>query len=130
MPFFDLPLNELQNYLPPRQEPDDFDNFWQQTLAETAAFPLISARFEPVDEGSQTIDTYDATFAGFGGQPVKGRLLLPRHRSVPLPCVVQYQGYSGRGFLLNWLGWPSLGFACLVMDTRGQAGTPQLRRHG
>ena len=34
MPFFDLPLNELQRYLPPREEPDDFDAFWQQTLAE------------------------------------------------------------------------------------------------
>lgn len=124
MPFFDLPLNELQNYLPPRQEPDDFDAFWQQTLAETAVFPL-NARFEPVDEGLQTIDTYDVTFAGFGGQPVKGWFLLPRYRSGPLPCVVQYQGYSGgRGFLMNWLGWPSLGLACLVMDTRGQGWAP------
>ncbi|MBK8900794.1 MAG: acetylxylan esterase [Anaerolineaceae bacterium] len=124
MPFFDLPLNELQRYLPPRQEPDDFDAFWQQTLAETAEFPL-NADFEPVDEGLQTIDTYDVTFAGFGGQLVKGWFLLPRHRTGPLPCVVQYQGYSGgRGFLMNWLGWPSLGFACLVMDTRGQGWAP------
>ena len=120
MAFFDLPLNELQKYLPPRQEPDDFDAFWQKTLAETAEFPL-NARFEPVDEGLQTIDTYDVTFAGYGGQPIKGWFLLPRQRSGPLPCVVQYLGYSGgRGFLMNWLGWPSLGFACLVMDTRGQ----------
>ncbi len=120
MPFFDMPLDELRHYLPPREEPKDFDAFWQQTLAETAEFPL-DAQFDPVDEGLATIDAYDVTFAGFGGQPVKGWFLLPRQRTEPLPCVVQYLGYSGgRGFLLNHLVWPSLGFAYFVMDTRGQ----------
>ncbi len=120
MPFIDLPLNELQRYLPPREEPDDFDTFWQQTLAETAELPM-NAKFDLVDEGLKTIDAYDVTFAGFGGQPVKGWFLLPRQRAEPLPCVVQYLGYSGgRGFLLDLLAWPSLGFAYFVMDTRGQ----------
>ena len=120
MPFFDMPLKELQTYLPPREEPKDFDAFWQQTLAETAAYPL-DAKFEKVDEGLKTIDAYDVTFAGFGGQPVKGWFLLPRDHKGPLPCVVQYLGYSGgRGFILDHLTWPSLGFAYLIMDTRGQ----------
>ncbi|MCA9944129.1 MAG: acetylxylan esterase [Anaerolineales bacterium] len=120
MPLFDMPLHELQTYLPARVEADDFDAFWQQTLAETAVHPL-NATFEPVDEGLQTIDAYDVTFAGFAGQPVKGWFLLPRHRSKPLPCVVQYIGYSGgRGFIYDLLTWPSLGFAYFVMDTRGQ----------
>ena len=120
MPFFDMPLNELQNYLPQREEPADFEVFWQQTLAETAQFPL-NAQFEPVDEGWQTIEAYDVTFAGFGGQAVRGWFLLPRHRTGPLPCVVQYLGYSGgRSFISDWLAWPSLGFAYFVMDTRGQ----------
>jgi cephalosporin-C deacetylase len=35
--------------------------------------------------------------------------------------VVEYIGYgSGRGFPLDWLVWSSVGFAHLVMDTRGQ----------
>lgn len=120
MPFFDMPLNELQNYLPQREEPADFEAFWQQTLAETAQFPL-NAQFEPVDEGWQTIEAYDVTFVGFGGQAVRGWFLLPRHRTGPLPCVVQYLGYSGgRSFISDWLAWPSLGFAYFVMDTRGQ----------
>ena len=120
MSFFDMPLNELQSYLPPREEPADFDDFWQQTLAEAAQFPL-DAQFDLVDEGLQTIAAYDVTFAGFAGQPVKGWFLLPRQRSGPLPCVVQYLGYSGgRGFILDLLKWPSLGFAYFVMDTRGQ----------
>ena len=38
--FFDLPLEQLQIYLPPRREPADFDSFWQQTLREARSFPL------------------------------------------------------------------------------------------
>ena len=119
MPIYDLPLEELRTYRPPRQEAPDFDAFWSETLAEAQAFPL-SARFDPVDFGLVTVETYDVTFNGFGGQPVKGWLLLPRHGS-GLPCVVEYIGYGGgRGFPADWLFWSSAGFAHLVMDSRGQ----------
>ena len=121
--FVDLPLEQLQNYLPPRHEPSDFDAFWQLTLAEARAFPL-GAKFELVDYGLSLIETYDVTFNGYGGQPIKGWLLLPRLRSGPLPCVVEYIGYGGgRGTPLEWLLWSSAGYAHFVMDTRGQGST-------
>ncbi len=120
MPFYDMPLEELRTYLPPRNEPPDFDAFWTQTLAETQQFPLKPV-FEPVDFGLRTVETFDVTFNGYGGQPIKGWLLLPRQREGQLPCVVEYTGYGGgRGFPTDWLTWSSAGFAHLVMDTRGQ----------
>lgn len=120
MAYFDLPYEELKTYCPPRQEPEDFDAFWQQTLAEARAHPL-NASFIPVDFGLSTVDSFDVTFSGYAGQPIKGWLLLPRSRTAPLPCVVQYIGYGGgRGFPFEWLLWPSVGYATLVMDTRGQ----------
>ena len=122
---FDLPLEQLKTYLPPRQEPTDFDEFWRKTLAETRQHPL-NAVFEPVDYGLRTVETFDVTFNGYGGQPIKGWLLLPRQRSGPLACVVEYIGYGGgRGFPLDWLGWSDAGYAHLVMDTRGQGSTWQ-----
>ena len=61
------------------------------------------------------------TYNGFGGQPIKGWLILPRQRSGPLPCVVEYIGYSGgRGHVLDWLLFANAGYAHFVMDTRGQ----------
>jgi cephalosporin-C deacetylase len=118
--FFDMPLDQLNAYLPAREEPPDFDAFWQQTLAEARALAL-DPRFEPVDYRLQTLDVFDVTFNGYGGQPVKGWLLMPRQRQDLLPCVVEYIGYGGgRGFPLDWLAWSSAGFAHLVMDTRGQ----------
>lgn len=120
MAFFDLPLEQLQTYTPPRTEPADFDAFWQNTLAEARQHPL-NAQFEPVDFGLTTVESFDVTFNGYGGQPVKGWLNLPKQRPSHLPAVVEYIGYGGgRGFPTDWLLWSAVGFAHLVMDTRGQ----------
>jgi cephalosporin-C deacetylase len=120
MAFFDKPLEELVDYKPQRTEPSDFDAFWAATLAETRAHPL-NPQFTRVDVGLDNIETYDVTFNGYGGQPIKGWFQLPKVRSGALPCVVEYIGYGGgRGFPTDWLLWPSVGFAHLVMDTRGQ----------
>lgn len=120
MAIFDLPVEELNNYKPMRTEPADFDQFWQQTLLEARQCRL-DARFLLVENGLKPFETFDVTFIGFGGQPIKGWFILPRQRADKLPCVVEYIGYTGgRGFSTDWLLWPSLGFAQFVMDTRGQ----------
>ena len=53
MAFFDLSLDQLRSYLPPRDEPADFDAFWQQTLADARQSALDAAvsklNSEPVD---------------------------------------------------------------------------------
>ncbi len=117
---FDLSLEELKIYKPPLTAPDDFDAFWQQTLDEAREYPL-NATFKPVDYGMQLVEIFDVTFGGYGGQPIKGWLLLPRNRTEPLPCVVEYIGYGGgRHFPFMWLLWSNAGYAHLVMDTRGQ----------
>lgn len=126
MPFFDFPLDRLREYLPERDEPADFDAFWSRTLAEADQHPL-AARFEAGDYGLRTVETFDVTFNGYGGQAIKGWLLLPRGRSGPLPCVVEYIGYGGgRAFPFNWLTWSGAGYAHLVMDTRGQGSSGTL----
>ena len=120
MATFDLPLDELRTYRPDRGEPADFDAFWAATLAETRARPLDLV-LEPVDVGLRSNETFDVTFTGFGGARIKGWLILPRQRSGPLPCVVEYIGYGGgRGLLVERLLWASAGFAHFVMDNRGQ----------
>jgi len=117
---FDLPLEQLREYRPQRDEPADFDAFWSNTLSEARGHPL-AARFEPYDVGLRTVESYDVTFAGYGGQPVRGWLLMPTAREGKLPCIVEYIGYGGgRGSPLDWLVWASAGFAHLIMDTRGQ----------
>jgi cephalosporin-C deacetylase len=123
MAFFDLPLDQLKTYKPERTEPADFDAFWKSTLDETRKHPL-NATFERVDYGLAAQETFDVTFNGFGGQPIKGWLILPAQRKNKLPCVVEFIGYGGgRNFPTDWLLWASVGYAHLIMDTRGQGGT-------
>lgn len=120
MAFFDLSLAQLEQYLPDRTEQDDFDQFWDDTLAETHAHDL-AVRFEPIDAGLTAQDVYDVTFAGFGGHPIRAWLLVPKQRTGPVPCVVEYLGYGGgRGFPTNYTLISSAGFAHFIMDTRGQ----------
>jgi cephalosporin-C deacetylase len=136
MSFYDFPYDQLVSYKPPRNEPADFDAFWQETLGEANSYALNS-RFTAVDLGMKLLDVFDVTYAGYGGQDVRGWLLLPHARSGQLPCVVEYIGYGGgRGSPLTWLTWPSAGYATFVMDTRGQGSvwqpgdTPDLEPEG
>ncbi|KNC16348.1 acetyl xylan esterase [Arthrobacter sp. RIT-PI-e] len=120
MPFFDLPLPDLRRYLPERDEPDDFDAFWDRTLDEQHPH-LRAPSFEEIDAGYTQLVTEDVTFAGYGGHPVKGWMLTPRHLPGPLPTVVTFIGYGGgRGLLGEWTALPSAGYAHFVMDLRGQ----------
>lgn len=125
MAFFDLPYEQLLTYKPPRNEPVDFDAFWQSTLAETRQYPL-NPRFQPYQPGLKTLEVFDASFAGFGGQEIKAWMILPAQNRGKLPCVVEYIGYGGgRGSPLDYLTWPAAGYATFVMDTRGQGSTWQ-----
>jgi len=120
MAMFDLSRDELAAYRPELPAPPDLDAFWSQTLAGSRAAGA-SARFERVDSGLSVVETFDVTFSGFGGDPVRGWLHLPAGAHAPLPAVVQYLGYTGGRGLPHEVGvWALAGYACLVMDTRGQ----------
>ena len=120
MPLFDMPLEELREYRPPRAEPADFDAFWSRTLSD-ARSRADDAVFEPVDTDLEAFRVYDVTFSGFNGDPIKAWFIHPRDAAGGLPGLVEYIGYGGgRGFPHEWLAFPAAGFACLVMDTRGQ----------
>src|SRR5258708_26502894 len=118
--FFDTPLEQLQKYQPERRAASDFDNFWKSTIASPRQHPIV-ANFTPADYKLRALESYDVTFSGYGGQPIKGWLNLPAHRdaNAKLPCLVEFLGYGGgRGFPTDWLMWASAGYANLVMDTR------------
>ena len=94
MPLYDLPGEQLVNYMPNLVEPKDLDNFWATTLAEARANAKPAA-FEPVECGLTLVDCFDVTYSGFGGDPVRAWLHLPSGASAPMPMVVRYLGYGG-----------------------------------
>lgn len=121
MALFDMPLEALREYLPQPTEPDDLDRFWHETLtaARDAAEPLLS--MERIDNGLRLVDTWDVTFTGHGGTPIRAWYNRPSGTSDDLPTVVEYLGYGGgRGEPLERLAWAAAGYGHLVMDSRGQ----------
>lgn len=117
---YDWPLEQLRGYRATVATPADLAEFWQDTLAPTT---MSDPSFERVDSGLVALETFDVTFSGFGGEPVRAWLHLPAAplRTTPLPGVVQYQGYNGgRGLPHEHILWATAGFAQLVVDTRGQ----------
>lgn len=120
--FVDLPIAELRDYRPEMAEPADFDAFWSDQLAVARAC-AIDAVFEPVQTPLRHAEVLDVSFAGHGGDRVRGWLLLPADRLPGAPVVVEYVGYSGgRGDPMDWLTYSCAGYPHLVMDTRGQGG--------
>ncbi|MFJ6194759.1 acetylxylan esterase [Micromonospora sp. NPDC092111] len=119
---FDPPTDQLRRYAPTVVEPADFDEFWRGTLAGAASRPvLVDVRPERTD--LRLVDTWDVTFAGFAGDPVRAWYTRPAGVDAPLPTVVEYAGYGrGRGRPHERLTWPVAGYAHLLMDNRGQAG--------
>lgn len=115
---FDLPLDQLETYLPEREEPSDFDDFWEETLRTSRGHG--EAQFTAVDSPLRSILAEDVTFPGFAGQPIKGWMLRPADGDIR-GTVVQYIGYTGgRGVPEQWTLLPSAGYAVFVMDSRGQ----------
>ncbi len=121
MPPFDLPLDQLRGYQSDQQPPDDFDAFWEATLAEARAAARPAEFVRGSDPLFRTVAVHDVTFSGFAGDAIRGWLITPADAPGPLPCVVQFVGYGGgRSTPLDHLHVATAGLAHFIMDTRGQ----------
>jgi cephalosporin-C deacetylase len=120
MPIADLAHPELGAYESKVLMPDDFITFWASTIAEArSAGGVVDLR--RAETSLKVVETYDVTFPGFGGHPIKGWLIMPAQREGSLPLVIQYIGYGGgRGLPHEQLHWAASGYAYFRMDTRGQ----------
>jgi cephalosporin-C deacetylase len=75
----------------------------------------------PVRNGLRLVESWDVSFAGFGGDPIRAWFTRPAGTETPLPAVVEFVGYGrGRGLPQERLTWPVAGYAHLLMDCRGQ----------
>lgn len=124
----DKPLAELEQYRPPLTAQSDFETFWQQTLAESAAQPL-DATVEEYPYPVERVTVYSVRYTGFGqGTRVAGWYIVPRdeyriNAGGQTPTLVIYHGYSGsKGMPANYLHWALQGYCVFAVDTRGQDG--------
>jgi cephalosporin-C deacetylase len=120
MPQYDMPESALLTHRSEAQPPCDLDMFWEQALAEARA-ARRPTKLEPVATGLSLVDTWDVSFSGFDGDPIRAWYQRPAATGAELPIVVRFQGYGGgRGLPHEVSPWPLAGYACLEVDTRGQ----------
>lgn len=120
VPYYDLPPDELASYSSQATPRADLLPFWRTTLAESRA-RSIAPSFTPVSCGLELVDVYDVQFSGFNGDVIRGWLQVPVGTREPLPTVVEYPGYGGGRSLPHRIRfWAVCGYACFVVDMRGQ----------
>jgi cephalosporin-C deacetylase len=124
MPWYDLPQEQLKDYRTDTAEPADLDRWWRLRLdeARAAAREPTLTRYEPGTYGP--VEVYDTEFSGAGGDRIRAWYLRPAGEpGTGTPTVVKFIGYGGgRGRPAEHILLPALGYAMLVMDTRGQGG--------
>jgi cephalosporin-C deacetylase len=124
VPQFDLSLDELQRHRTSAPEPPELDTFWRRALdaARAAATEPVLDRYAPEVYGA--LETWDVTFSGADGHPVRAWYLRPAATDEPLPCRVAFVGYGGgRDLPAMHALYPACGFATFVMDSRAQGGS-------
>jgi cephalosporin-C deacetylase len=121
MPLIDKPLHELKVYQGINPRPADFDQYWDDAIAEmrsvNAAVDLVPSTFK-----APGVDAYDLWFTGVGGARVHAKYLRPTGDAI-CPGVVQFHGYTGNtGDWSDKLNYVAAGFAIAALDCRGQGG--------
>ncbi len=124
MPSIDMPLEQLRQYKPALYRQEDFESFWNTTMAQSEKQPL-NAELIPYDLPTRGLQCFAVRFDGFGGGRLAGWYLRPDVRG-KCPGLCVYHGYSGRAPRpLDLVPFVTQGICVLSMDCRGQNGQSQ-----
>ncbi len=124
MPLVDMPLDELLKVQGRNPKPNDFDSFWDQSLAEQAdcAQELVITK---KDFSADFAECFELRFKGTRGGTVFAKYIRPKGKK-NCPALLRFHGYSASsGDWANQLSWAARGFAVASMDCRGQGGSSE-----
>lgn len=125
MPSWDLSWEELQTYRGTNPRPDDFEEYWDDALAELEQQPA-EVLLERAEVQYRSAECFHLWFTGIGGARVHAKALRPAPTMATGAGVAVFHGYTGRS--PDWLELLPLaaeGFFVLAMDCRGQGGLSQ-----
>lgn len=122
MPLIDMPLPQLQEYSGRNPKPENFDAFWDDSLAEMKALDA-QVELTPHALDAPFAECFDLRFTGAGGARIYAKYLRPKQLEKPHPAVVMFHGYSGSsGDWNDKLNYVARGQAVAFLDCRGQGG--------
>lgn len=122
MPVVDMSLDKLRVYQGRNPRPDDFDEFWDASLAEMNAIDP-KPDFKPFDFPAKHVDCYELTYTSTKGAHIYAKFMKPKHIVGKVPALLFFHGLSGNSN--TWksiLSYASEGYCVAFMDCRGQGG--------
>lgn len=121
-----MPLERLYEYQGRNPKPDDFDVFWDRSLAEMHALDA-KVDLAPHPFPADAVECFHLRFTGVGGSRVYAKYLRPKGKK-SCPAVLQFHGYTGNsGDWNDKLNYIPAGFAVAALDCRGQGGLSEDR---
>lgn len=125
MPLLDMPLNELKAYKGINPKPTDFDDFWDQSLADAKGkdpeVSLSEAEFQ-----ISFAKCYHLHYTALDGSRIHAKLLIPTGIQGPKPAMLKFHGYTSySGDWTDHLAYVAAGFVVAAIDVRGQGGPSQ-----
>jgi cephalosporin-C deacetylase len=100
--------------------PDDFDEFWNTTMARVADVPLRPA-FDYVPERStDEVEVYDVHYDSWEGVRISGWYAVPRREYLPgpYPALMLLPGYISEPVIPR--NWAMQGYAAFAVAPRGK----------
>lgn len=125
MPLVDMSVEKLFEYKGSSPCPADFDQYWEDALAEMNALDP-KAEFTKVDFPSKCADMYDLYFTGTKNARIYAKVAIPKNIDGKAPAVLRFHGLGGNSD--EWhglLSYASQGYVVAFMDARGQSGKSQ-----
>ena len=122
MPLVDMPIEQLFEYKGRNPRPADFDSFWDKALEQLESVPP-NVELVPHEIAAPFAQCFDLWFDGIDGARQYARFLRPKNVENPVPCVLEFHGYSGNsGDWMSKLPYVARGQAVASLDCRGQGG--------
>ena len=126
MPCLDYPLAQLQTYTGTNPRPADFDDYWNQALAELDSIDPKPELKRSDALKSRNSEIFDLTFTSIGGARIYAKYARPKKAATPHPAILEFHGYTGHsGEWADKLRFSGEGVAIAAMDCRGQGGRSQ-----
>ena len=113
-----MPRVVSEDYVCKVEKPGDFDEFWDDVLAQAAGIPLnVEVLRDPL-RSSDEIETYQVFYDSLDHVRVAGWYCLPKNRSGRLPAMLFLPGYQSDPAVPK--EWARRGYATLTAAPRGK----------
>jgi cephalosporin-C deacetylase len=120
MNLFDLPLDQLRNYLPKQTKKHDFDTFWDHRIMENQQYPLHIKTIER-SYWVPDVKVYDIYFDGFRNSRIHGVYVTPLVVKQETPGAVIFHGYNWNTLQPHYaFKYVMQGIPVLLVEVRGQ----------